>query len=65
METLLIQTQSKSTSKLLINLVKKMGDKVQVLSPEVAEDLAFGWMMSQEKTGKKVSKSSILECLSK
>jgi hypothetical protein len=65
METLLIQTQSKSTSKLLINLVKKMGDKAQVLSPEIAEDLAFGWMMSQEKTGKNVSKSSILEHLSK
>ena len=65
METLLIQTQSKSTSKLLIDLVKKMGDKAQVLSPEIAEDLAFGWMMSQEKTGKNVSKSSILEHLGK
>jgi hypothetical protein len=65
METLLIQTQSKSTSKLLIDLVKKMGDKAQVLSPEIAEDLAFGWMMSQEKTGNKVSKSSIIAHLSK
>ena len=65
METLLIQTQSKSTSKLLINLVKKMGDKAQVLSPEIAKDLAFGGMMSQEKTGKNVSKSSILELLNK
>ena len=65
METLLIQTQSKSTSKLLIDLVKKMGDKAKVLSPEIAEDLAFGWMMSQEKTGKNVPKSSILEQLSK
>jgi hypothetical protein len=42
-----------------------MGDKAQVLSPEIAEDLAFGWMMNQEKTGKKVSKSSILGLLSK
>ena len=42
-----------------------MGDKAQVLSPEIAEDLAFGGMMSQEKTGKNVSKSSILELLNK
>ncbi|MEA5259626.1 hypothetical protein VB264_17645 [Arcicella aquatica] len=65
METLLIQTQSKQTSKLLVELVKKMGDKAQVLNPEIAEDLTLGLMMTQEKTGKKVSKASILEHLSK
>jgi hypothetical protein len=65
METLLIQTQSKQTSKLLVELVKKMGDKAQILSPEIAEDLALGLMMNQEKTGKTVSKSSILDILNK
>lgn len=65
METLLIQTQSKQTSKLLVELVKKMGDKAQVLNPEIAEDLTLGLMMTQEKTGNKVSKASILEHLSK
>lgn len=65
METIIIQSQSKSTSKLLIELAKKLGEKVQVLDKEVSEDLSFGKMMAQAKTGKTVSKESILAELSK
>lgn len=57
METIIIQTSSKSTSKLLLSLTKKLGKKARILDPEIAEDLAFGLMMQQEKTDKKVSKS--------
>lgn len=63
METIIIQTNSKSTSKLLLSLTKKLGEKAQILSPETAEDLAFGLMIQQAKTGKKVSKESILTAL--
>ncbi len=38
METIIIQSQSKSTSKLLIELAKKLGEKVQILDKEVSED---------------------------
>lgn len=63
METIIIQTSSKSTSKLLLSLTKKLGEKARILDPEIAEDLAFGLMMQQEKTDKKVSKDSILSAL--
>jgi hypothetical protein len=36
-ETILIQIASKSTRKLLIDLAKKMGEKVQILETESAE----------------------------
>ncbi|MFY7912705.1 MAG: hypothetical protein ACOVO2_24270 [Emticicia sp.] len=65
METIIIQSQSKSTSKLLTGLAKKLGEKVQVLDKEVSEELSFGKMMVQAKTGKTVSKESILAELSK
>ncbi|AFK02636.1 hypothetical protein Emtol_1490 [Emticicia oligotrophica DSM 17448] len=65
METIIIQSQSKSTSKLLIELAKKLGEKVQVLDKEVSEDLLLGKMMTQSKTGKIVSKESILAELKK
>ena len=60
METLIIQTQSKSTSKLLITLAKKLGENVRILDKDTAEDLAFGKMMQSAKTGKTVSKKAIL-----
>ena len=65
MDTIIIQTQSKSTTKLLIELAKKLGEKAQILDKEISEDLAFGKMMEQAKTGKTVSKELILAELSK
>lgn len=63
MDTIIIQTNSKSTTKLLLNLSKKLGEKAHILDAEIAEDLAFGLMMQQEKTGKTVSKAKILLAL--
>ena len=65
METLIIQTQSKSTSKLLVALAQKLGERVSILNKDVAEDFAFGLMMQTEKTGRNISKESILAVLSK
>ena len=65
METIIIQTHSKSTTKLLIELAKKMGEKAQILDKEIVEDLTFGKMMTQVKTGRTVSKESILAELGK
>ena len=65
METLIIQSQSKSTAKLLMELAKKLGEKVSILDRDIAEDFAFGEMMKSQKTGNLVSKEAILSELSK
>ena len=59
METILIQTASKSKMKLFLDLAKQLGENVKVLDKEIAEDLALGKLMQQSKTGKYVSKESI------
>jgi hypothetical protein len=60
MQTILIQTKSKGTQKLLIELAKKLGNRVSILDDTIAEDLAFGAMMKEAKTGKNVSKLDIV-----
>ena len=65
METIVIQTQSKSTKKLLLELAKKIGEKALVLDKDIAEDLMLGKMMNETKTGKLVSKERVLSTLSK
>ena len=60
METIVIQTHSKSTTKLLVELARKLGEKAQVLDQDVAEDLALGELMKHEKTGTLVSKQAIV-----
>ena len=56
MNTLIIQTQSKSTSKLLVALAQKLGERVNILNKDIAEDFAFGVMMQAEKTGRNIAK---------
>ncbi len=63
MQSILIQTNSKSTQKLLIQLAQKLGNKVSILKPSMVEDLAFGTMIQDAKTGKTVSKKSIVSLL--
>ncbi len=63
MQSILIQTNSKSTQKLLIQLAQKLGNKVSILKPSMVEDLAFGTMIQDVKTGKTVSKKSIVSLL--
>ena len=65
METLIIQSQSKSTAKLLMELAKKLGEKVRILDRDIAEDFAFGEMMKSQKIGNLVSKEAILSKLLK
>ena len=65
METIIIQTASKSKLKLFMDLAKQLGENVKVLDKEIAEDLAFGKLMKHSKTGKLVSKESIMNQLNK
>ena len=65
MATIIIQTKSKSTTKLMLDLAKKLGEKASVLRKDIEEDLIFGSMMEKAKTNKLVSKESILNSLMK
>lgn len=65
MATIIIQTESKSTTKLMLDLAKKLGEKASVLSKDIEEDLIFGSMMEKAKTNKLVPKESILNSLMK
>ncbi|MCP9767993.1 hypothetical protein EGI22_08715 [Lacihabitans sp. LS3-19] len=60
MATIIIQTESKSTTKLMLDLAKKLGEKASVLSKDIEEDLIFGSMIKKAKTNKLLSKESIL-----
>jgi len=60
MATIIIQTKSKSTTKLMLDLAKKLGENASVLSKDIEEDLIFGSKIKKAKTNKLVSKESIL-----
>ncbi|MBK6976741.1 MAG: hypothetical protein IPH28_06165 [Cytophagaceae bacterium] len=63
METIIIQTESKSIGKLLIDLAKKLGSKANVLKKETTEDYILGSLMEKQKTGKLVSKEKVMSQL--
>ena len=62
MSTILIKTDTKN-SKLLEQLALKLGGDVIKLSDTQFEDLMLGALMDSVKTGKIVSKNSILKKL--
>ncbi|MGB4775586.1 MAG: hypothetical protein WBP45_10460 [Daejeonella sp.] len=63
MAALIIESKDPKNLKLLTELAKKMGDKVQAISIEDMEDLIFGQMMDKEKTGKTVSGTDVMKKL--
>ena len=65
METLLINTKNSSNAKFILELVKKLGEEGKILTTEQQEDYFLGAMMSNEKTGEKVSRNEIFEKLNK
>lgn len=65
METLLINTKNSSNAKFILELVKKLGEEGKILNTDEKEDYFLGAMMSNEKTGEKVSRNEIFEKLNK
>jgi len=53
----------KESNKILSELAKKLGGKVIDLVDEQYEDIALGYAMDNLKTGKKVSRNSIIKKL--
>ena len=62
MGTILIKTDKRS-SKILAELAKRLGAKVIDVKDEQFDDLMLGTLMDKVKTGKTVSKDSILKKL--
>lgn len=62
MAVTVIQTDSK-TNKLLIEFAKKMGLSAKSFSDEDYEDFLFGKILKTEKTGKNVSRETIMKKL--
>jgi hypothetical protein len=62
MSTILIKSDKRS-SKILAELAKRLGANVIDVNDEQFEDLMLGTLMDKVKTGKTVSKDSILKKL--
>ena len=63
METIVINSKSKSNAALIIELVKKIGDDAKLLTKEQTEDFALGLLMKNIKTGENVSRDIIMKKL--
>jgi hypothetical protein len=63
METLVIQSKSKVNLKILAELARKLGEHTSEFSSGKSEDFDLGIIMSNEKTGKSVSRETIMQKL--
>ena len=63
METLVITTKNSENAKLLLQLVKKLGEKGKILNKQEQEDFLLGNIIKAEKTGKTVSRDTIMKKL--
>ena len=63
MGAIVIQSQSKENLKLLKELASKLGENAISIDAEQLEDIAFGMLMKKEKTGKTVSRETIMKKL--
>lgn len=63
MDTLIINTKDSANAKLILELVKRIGEKGKILSQTQQEDVLMGNIMMEEKTGKTVSRNTIMKKL--
>lgn len=62
MSAIIIQADKKNI-RLLSELAQNLGGKVSTLDEEQLEDIHFGQMMQNEKTGKTVTRETIMKKL--
>ena len=65
MQTVIFNSESKGNLKLLMDLAKKLGINVKVLSEEEQEDLALFELMENSRTGEFVEEELIFKKLKK
>lgn len=63
MAALLIESKNPENLKILASLAKKLGDNAKTISTDEMEDMLFGEIIQKTKTGKKVSRDSIMKIL--
>ncbi|MGC9331961.1 MAG: hypothetical protein ACP5DZ_08825 [Bacteroidales bacterium] len=65
MDTVILNSDSKSDLKLLINLAKKLGIKAKFLSEEEKEEIGILNAIKQERTGEYVNTDNFVKKLRK
>lgn len=63
MKTIIIQPKDEEEFKLLEKMFERMQIKIQFLSDDEKEDYGLGILMENVKTGKKISKETIMNKL--
>lgn len=63
METLIINTQKEGNAKFILDLIQKIGEIGRMLTKTEQEDFLLGELMLEEKTGKTISKDTIMKTL--
>ena len=63
MAAIIIKSNSEDNLRLLIELAKKLGEDVTKLSEEQLEDISLGNLMKKVRTGKNVSKETVMRQL--
>lgn len=63
MEAIVLKGKSKENLKLIIELAKKLGVEVSILSEKASEEIALASAINEGKTGKFVDPSSFMNSL--
>jgi len=63
METLVIQSKSRANLKILAELARKLGEQTSEFSSAESEEFNLGILMNEEKTGKTISRETIMRKL--
>ena len=63
MTALIIESKNPDNLKILASLAKMLGDNVKAIDIDDIEDLLFGKMMKNIKTGKTTSRESVMKSL--
>lgn len=63
--SILVIQGNESNQKLLLALAKKIGSKAITLKNEEIEDMLFGHLMDESKTGRLVSREQVFKALKK
>jgi hypothetical protein len=65
MASIIIQSDNSDNVELIAKLAKKLGIQVSSVTDEQSEDISLGKIMTNSRTGKSVSRDSIMKKLRK
>ncbi len=63
MATIVIDTKTNKNTEFILEFIKKIGEKGKVLTRIEREDFLFGQIIQKERTGRKVSRDTIMKNL--